>query len=232
LARLGFLGAVAGAAGVEAWRGTTAFAFAGGLALYVAGLDLLEPVAQTIDRPTLLESYPVETGTVLLGLLIAPAVAMLAVGAVGAATAVCFTGFAPRAVLIAGITLIPASFAGLAGAVVSTVQGAPELFDERDLLLPPEAVGVKIYLMTLLPPLISSTGVMGVAVARATPGLPALGNAVAGVVALVFVAAVCIWVRYGYRGDGRRSLPVGGAPRLRALLRQLMVVVRTRARPS
>ena len=50
-ARLVVLGAVAGLALVGVWQGTTPLVVVAGLALYVAGLDAVEPVAQEVDHP-------------------------------------------------------------------------------------------------------------------------------------------------------------------------------------
>ncbi|MGO9657901.1 MAG: hypothetical protein ACLP7F_06000 [Acidimicrobiales bacterium] len=196
VARLALLGAVAGAAAVGAWRGTTPLVFAAGLALYIAGLDAVEPVAQSVDHPTLLDAYPLERGSALVGLLAAPTLVMLAVGVAGAATAVAVTEGSTTALTVAPVLLLPASLAGLAGAAISTVQGPPPLFSDSDLLLPPEAVGAKVFLRTLWPPLVSTAGMLPVLAARDASGSLVQSAVSAGVPVLVLVAGVLVWVRY------------------------------------
>lgn len=196
LVRLALLGAAAGAAGVATWRGTTPLVLASGLALYVAGLDVIEPVAESVDRPTLLDAYPLERGSALVGLLAAPAVAMLAVGIVGAATAVAIAGGGTKALTVAAVLLIPASLAGLAGATVSTVQGPPALFSDSDLLLPPEAVGAKVAIRTLWPPLVATAGMLPLLAARSTPELPGSSAISAAIPVLLLIGGVALWARH------------------------------------
>jgi hypothetical protein len=195
---------------VGAWRGTTPLVLVAGLALYIAGLDVIEPVAQSVDHPTLLDAYPLERGLALVGLLAAPAMAMLAVGVVGAATAVAVTGGSTKAFTVAAVLLVPASFAGLAGAAVSTVQGPPSLFSDNDLLLPPEALGAKLYFRTLWPPLVSTAGMLPVLAARSTPGSRLQSAVGAGVPVLVLVAGVLVWVRYRDRLHSAFQHAMGG----------------------
>ena len=194
LGRLVVLGAGAGAAAFGAWRGTTPLVFVAGLALYVAGLDVVEPMAQAVDHPSLMETYPRPRGAVLASLLWPAAVAMLAVTAAGAVTAAALAGGGGGAVATAAVMWAPASLAGLAGAVVSTVQGPPPLLSESNMLMPPEAVGARVAVRTLWPPLVSTVGVLPVFAARGARG--AAGAAGAGVAVLVLVALVVVWVRY------------------------------------
>ena len=194
LGRLVLLGAGAGAAAFGAWRGTTALVFVAGLALYVAGLDVAEPMAQAVDHPTLMEGYPRPRGAVLAGLFWPAAVAMLPVTAAGAVTAAALAGGGAGAVATAAVVWVPASLAGLAGAVVSTVQGPPPLLAESNMLMPPEAVGARVAVRTLWPPLVSTVGVLPVFAARGDRG--AAGAAGAGVGVLVLVALVVVWARY------------------------------------
>lgn len=199
LARLVLLGAAAGAGALGAWRGTTPLVLVSGLALYAAGLDVIEPMAESVDRPTLLDAYPLERGSAIVGLLSAPGVAMLGVGVVGAATALGLAGGSTKALEVAAVMLVPASLAGLAGATISTVQGPPSLFSDNDLLLPPEAVGAKVYFRTLWPPLVSTIGTLPVLAARSVPGSPLRGAVSAAVPVLVLDAGVVLWARYRER---------------------------------
>jgi hypothetical protein len=194
LGRLAFLGAGAGAAAYGAWRGTLPLAVVAGLALYVAGLDVAEPMAQAVDHPALLDGYPKARGAVLAGLFFPSAVVMLAVVAVGAVTGAAMAGAGAGAAAVAAVTWVPASLAGLAGAVVSTVQGPPPLLAESNMLMPPEAVGARLAARTLWPPLVSTMGVLPVLAARGAGGAAAAAGA--GIPVLVMVALVIAWARY------------------------------------
>jgi hypothetical protein len=158
----------------------------------------------------LLDAYPLERGLALVGLLAAPTAVMLAVGVVGAATAVAVTGGSTTALTVAPVLLIPASLAGLAGATVSTVQGPPPLFSASDLLLPPEAVGAKVFFRTLWPPLVSTAGMLPVLAARRASGSLVQSAVSADVPVLVLVAGVLVWVRYRDRIHDAFQNAMGG----------------------
>ena len=66
VARLVLLGAVAGLSLRGAWSGTSPLIILAGLALFLAGLDAVEPLAQEIDHPTRRDSVPIERGDVEL----------------------------------------------------------------------------------------------------------------------------------------------------------------------
>ncbi len=195
LARLALLGAAAGAAAEGAWQGTTPLVAAAGLALYVAGLDVAEPLAQSVDHAALLDGYPLARGAVLAGLFPASAVAMLVVGAAGVATAVGMAGGGTQALAVAAVIWVAASLCGLAGAIISTVQGPPPLFSDSDLMLPPEAIGAKVVLRTLWPPLVSTVGVLPVLAVRASSTDPVAAAVANAVPVLVLVVIVLVWVR-------------------------------------
>src|SRR3954454_4837985 len=60
--RLTVLAAVAGGCLVAAWRGTTPLIVLAGLAVFVASLDAVEPLAQEVDHPDRTSSMPVDLG--------------------------------------------------------------------------------------------------------------------------------------------------------------------------
>lgn len=213
LARLAFLGAAAGAAAVGVWRGTTPLVLAAGVALYIAGLDVIEPAAQAVDHPALLESYPLQRGSVLVGLLTAPLVAMLAVGVVGAATAFAIAGGDVKALKVGAVLLVPASLAALAGTAISTVQGSPALFGDSDMLLPPEAVGAKVLVRTLWPPVVATVGVLPLLAARSQSGSPLPAAVGTAVPVLLLVALVLLWVRHHDALHRAIKEAMGGAKR-------------------
>ena len=113
LVRLVLLGAVAGLAQSGVYHGTTPLLIVSGLVLYLAGLDVIEPLAQEIDQADRSASLPVERGRLLLLHLPAPAVGAAVVGLVGAATAVAInrTG---TSIALAAVCFLPAAWCGTA----------------------------------------------------------------------------------------------------------------------
>ena len=124
LARMVLLAAAAGVAAVGAWRGSTPLVLVAGVALYVVGLDAVEPLAQEIDHPGLLESYPRPAGAVLVRHLACSAAVMAAVGVVGVAAAVAVEGGNPTALAVAAVVWLPASLAAAGRSVGRHAPGA------------------------------------------------------------------------------------------------------------
>ena len=62
VARLLLLAGVAGAALRGTWSGTAPLVVAAGLATWLVGLDLVEPLAQEVDHPSRRELYPLHEG--------------------------------------------------------------------------------------------------------------------------------------------------------------------------
>jgi hypothetical protein len=198
VARLAVCGAVAGAAAVGAWRGTTPLVVVAGLAVYVAGLDAVEPLAQEMDHPDRRDELPRPAGALLVRHLGAPLGLMAVVGAVGAAVGIVVAGGSPLAVEMAAAVALPAAWAGLAGATISVVQGAPNLLSTTDSLLPPEAAGARAIARTAWPPLFAIGGVLPVVAGRHVGAGRSPWPAVAATCVLVLVAEglVGIWVRW------------------------------------
>ncbi|MCU4186535.1 hypothetical protein K6U06_19365 [Acidiferrimicrobium sp. IK] len=196
--RMAVLGAVAGACSVAVYRGTTPLFLVAGGAMYVAGLDAIEPMAQEVDHPDRWESYTGERGILLLRQAGPSIVVMVAVAVVGVATAVAVTGGAALAWKIGLVVALPAALAGVGGATISVVQGAPAAFSSTDAMLPPEAAGARAIARIVVPPAVAVIGFVPVLVARhPSKGISSVGAA-AGVVApvLLVVALVGLWVRY------------------------------------
>jgi hypothetical protein len=91
------------AAAVGAWNGTTALIVVAGLCSFLIGLEVLEPLAQEIDRCTVLDLAPVSKGEILSRHLIVPS---LVAAALSTAAAVCVVPFIlagqSRSVVVAG----------------------------------------------------------------------------------------------------------------------------------
>lgn len=203
LIRLALLGAAAGVALRGVWSGTTPLVVVAGLALYLAALDAVEPLAQEVDQSDRSDALPVDTCGLLTRHLAAPAVAMLAVAVVGAIVGTAM-GFTARAAAVAALAIVPAAAGATAGAVVSVVQGAPKPFEDGQ-LLPPEVTGMKIALRTALPLVLATVGALPVLMAHRAVERhhsPITAAAVAAAVTLVPAALTAMWVRV--RDDMRR----------------------------
>jgi hypothetical protein len=201
LGRLAVLGGIAGVALVEVWKGTTPLVLVAGLALYVAALDAVEPIAQELDHPDRTESYTVEEGVLLLRAGGPPVVVMLLVTLIGWGTALAVTGGSGPVVGVGGLLVVPAALAAVGAAGISVIQGPPPTFSSTDSMLPPEMAGIRALLRTLVPPLVALVGVLPVLAGRSPPAgtgpVAAVGDVVVPV--LVVVALVGAWVRYRAR---------------------------------
>ncbi len=204
--RMAALAAGAGACQVAAYRGTTAAVVGSGLALFVLGLELLEPLAEDIDQADLSDSLPEVRGVLHLQLLVAPAVAAVPFAALGVAVAtVLQPGLATLAV--AGVLGLPVTLAGASGAVVNVVSGAPDPYvetAERN-LMPPEVAGTTSLVKAAWPLAVSVAGALPVLAVRSAveAGHSPVAAAVRwGVGSLLLVAAVTTWVRF--RDDAKR----------------------------
>jgi hypothetical protein len=225
-ARQAVLGAAAGAAAYEAWRGTTPLLFVSALALYVAALDAVEPIAQELDHPDRGEAYAMEQGVLFLRQTGPPAVLMVVVCAVGWATAVAMSGVSSTAVEVGAVMVVPAALTSVAAALISVIEGPPPVFSGTDSMLPPELAGIRALVRTALPPLVAFVAVVPVLAGRSpAKGLTAFGGAASVLPEVTLVVAlVAGWVRYRQRvaawwkkameeaTAARRSPPPGSAP--------------------
>lgn len=222
LGRMAALGVVAGLAGLGAWRGTTPLVVVAGIALYIAALDAVEPVAQEADHPDRRDGYGIEAGELYLREAGPSLVAMAVVGLVGAVAAAA-AGGGLLAFEVGATLALPAAAAAVVGALLSTVQGPPSLFSATDSLMPPEMAGVKNLVRTVLPPAVAVVGVLPLLAGRhPAPHLGPLGATAATLPEVLFVALLALsWVRYrdravewwhqsmeeaqSVRGQGRQS---------------------------
>jgi hypothetical protein len=115
LARIGRVVGLAlatGAAAVGAWHVSIVLAVVPGALLFVAALDLVEPLAQESDHPTRTQLLPVAPGHLIRSHLIAPGVALTLVVAVAALAAAAISGDAV-AFELGAVAALPTGF-GLA----------------------------------------------------------------------------------------------------------------------
>jgi hypothetical protein len=197
LVRLAVLGAAAGAALAGAWRGTTPLVAAVGVALYIAGLDAVEPMGQEFDHPDRRDSYPRRAGSLYVSELGPPLVLMGAVGLIagGVMAAWIGSGSALEAGLVDGVL---AGWCGLAGAAISVVQGPPPLFSPAGSLMPPEIAGARAVVRVAWPLLVATAGALPVLAARPRAQEHNPAGVVGGLAipVLLLLAAVGLWVRY------------------------------------
>ena len=199
LVRVGVLATLAGLALRGTWSGTTPLVVAAGLALWVAGLDAVEPLGQEVDHPSRTSSLPFDRGRLLLGHL--PLIGLVSVltGLVaGAVAAVPLGDPVPW-----GPALVAGACGGLlaaGGAVVSVIQGAPDAVDVLAMTTP-EFAGSRTVIRTAWPPGLAVAGValptLGARAAlRAVDGDPlraALGFSIPVLVLAVMIGG---WVRF------------------------------------
>jgi hypothetical protein len=196
--RVAALGAVAGLALVGVWHGTTPLFVVAGLALYVAGLDAVEPLAQEVDHPDRRDSLDLPSGQVHLRQLGAPAVVMLLVAAVGLLTALVVTGGSVTTLQVGGLMLVPAAMAGLGAAAVSVIKGPPPPLTPDQALIP-EAAGMRAMGRLLWPPIIATAGVAPILAAHSAErnGQSVLGAASAVLQpVIILIIGVVAWVRF------------------------------------
>lgn len=191
------LGIAAGVAAKATWDGTTPLVLVSGLCTYVGALDVLEPLAQEVDHPLLVDSYPEDRGILFLHHL-GPAFAVMFVVLVpGTVVATILAGRTDAGALAALVTLT-AALAAISGGAVSMV-GEATLSAVDEVMMPPEVAGPRVVMKTLWPPFVAVTGfgpVVGALLAH-RGGVPVLRGALLGsIVPLLLTGAVLLWVFY------------------------------------
>ena len=198
LLRVALLGAVAGLCLVATWNGTTPLVVVAGLALYLAALDVTEPLAQEVDHPDRALSFDLPSGELHLRQLAPSAVLMVFVGVVGILAAAAVTGGATTTWEIGAVVVVPAALCALGAGAMSVVKGPPPPLSAQAALIP-EVAGARAVGRLLWPPIMSILGVVPVLVARnaVQHGHAALPAAVSieQVAAILAVFGVA-WVRY------------------------------------
>ncbi|MFV0318207.1 MAG: hypothetical protein ACK5O2_14755 [Microthrixaceae bacterium] len=186
-------GAAVAARGVFA--GTTPLIVVAGIAMFVAGTDAAEGLSQEVDHPTLLESYPIEPGLVLLRHLVAPSV-LLVVGAL-VSLGVLYAIYPTTGTLgVGAVLVVTAPLAAVAGTAVSIVSQI-QVESASDALMTPEVAGPRLVMRTVWPPLVAVVGFLPVLLAaNVADADPAGVAALLAVPVLGLVAAVFGWVRF------------------------------------
>jgi hypothetical protein len=164
LIRMVMLSVAASLALRGAWAGTTPLLVAAGLALWVAALDAVEPLAQEIDHPSRAEALPHEKGDLLVRHLPVSVALMIPLAAIGVAVAA-LAGASGDELTVLALAILPLALASTAGAVISVLMGAPKPVSEMALATP-EIAGAKIAFRTIWPPLVAVLGTVPVWLGR------------------------------------------------------------------
>lgn len=218
------LAAAAATGAVGAWNGTTALIVVAGLCAFLVGLEVLEPLAQEIDRSTVLDLAPVTKGEILVRHLIVPTCVVAVLSVVVALCIVPFTAAEHTRFVVFTVAAV-APLAAVAGAAINVLRDGrgPGAHAVEQLALPPEAVGMRHLYRLAWPPAVSTAGFLPIVMAnRAVENGTEIADAAttAAVVVIVLVAAVAAWVRYGDELQDRWAatssqpapIPSGGAP--------------------
>ena len=197
--RMLIVSTAASACGVAAFKGTTPAFVACGILLFIFGLDAIEPLSQEVDQPDRTDSFPVERGAIMVKHIVVPAVVALCFSFIGMA-AVVITEPTAMAFAIAPLVAIPAFFAGVAGAIINAVKGAPDPIGESTeaLMLPPEMSGMGTLIRAIWPPTIAVVGSAPIVLVRESieANSVVLGDALRGALAVGIVVFLTVgWVR-------------------------------------
>ena len=188
LARMAALATGAGLGAVAVLRGTTPAVVGVGVALYLLGLDAVEPLAQEVDHPDHTDAIPRPRGWVLARHTWAPAIALVPFAAL--ATAVVVIAHPPEWPLAAALT-IPITLGGACGAVVSIVRDAPDpLATTTASAVPPEFAGFTNTMRLLWPVAISTLASLPLVAVREQPSA---GTAARSATAVVILAVAVVW---------------------------------------
>ncbi len=199
LARLVALACIAGASASASITATPLLLIVFVLAVFLVGVESLEPLAQEVDHPDLTDAVPYDRGRLFARLLGAPALLLAVAGLVGAATA---SLLEPTHAAAAFALAIPLAWAGAIGAVVTTVRDAPDLpivattslfggnqGGDSPFALP-EFAGFNSLITGAMPIILSTTAAVPVFAMRAQPDVSTVWRSLLGVtlclVALVF----------------------------------------------
>lgn len=190
LVRMAGVAIAAGIATAAVLRGTTPAIAGIGVALYLLGLDAVEPLSQEIDRPDHTDAVPIPRGWLLAHHLAAPALAVVPFALLGAATVAVLE---PDAWAAALALCVPLTWVGVAGAVVSIVRDAPDPLAPplaQSAAVPPEFAGFTSTMRLLYPLAVSTLAGIAVLVVRELPGV---GTVVRMLVAAALVLAAIVW---------------------------------------
>ena len=180
-------------------EGTAPLAIAAAFLAFIIGLELTEPLAQEVDHGDLTDRLPIERGETYVRLLSAPAVAAIPFAILTGVAAGIVGGDWP----IAAISCGPAVLAGLAGAAVNVVAGAPDPLTSvaRDATLPPEIAGTANVIKAVWPIALATAGQVPILVAESARDAEAAA-ARGSIFTLLVIGTVVAWI---HRRDAIRA---------------------------
>ncbi len=196
MARVVLLVALGGLALAGAWRGTVGFVVVAGLALFLAGMDAIEGLAQEVDHRDRSDLLPIPAGDLAFRHLVVPACALLVVGLVGFGVFALATGTS-SALAAGAIVILPTAVGAAVGAGTAVVLGAPS----PTLLLEygfPEFTTLWLVIRLLIGPAIVIAAVVPVAVAQhaLADGGSAAGAAFQTLFIPIFVVGIALgWLK-------------------------------------
>jgi hypothetical protein len=198
IVRMAALATVAGIAQALVVRGTTPAILLSALALFVLGLESMEPLSQEIDQPDRTDSLPIERGELLVRHLVAPAIALIPFGVIAGAAAIITLG-TTNAIAPAAILAVPTVVAGAGGGVVSIVRDAPDpTSTTQQAFVPPEMAGMTSAFRIGLPIVVSALSASTALLMRAAvlDATSLIGMAVRSAIgACLLIAVIVFWVR-------------------------------------
>jgi hypothetical protein len=191
------LGLIAGAALAFVWEGTGAFVVVAGIALYLAGIDATEGLAQETDHPILAAGYPIAWGRLLVRHLLVP-LCLVTIGELAGLAVVALLSGSVTAVEVAAMVVIPGALAATVGGAVSVVLGTPSanllaLGSEMGL---PEFGTLLVILRQTFPTALAVLAVVPVVIAQdPSNGRPITVAAIALVAPVLASLGLAIWLR-------------------------------------
>jgi hypothetical protein len=199
LLRMAALTAIAAVCLHIAYHDTAPAAVVAGLALYLVGLDAIEPLSQEIDQADRADAIPRERGVLLVHHLPASALLLFFYAIFGGAVAYALNRTSTALGVIAVVSL-PVMWAAGAGAVISVAgeEPGPSALDTNQ-MLPPEVAGMRIMFRAVWPVAVCILGTLPVLGARsaASRGLAPIAGAVQGsMFVAVVVGLTAAWLRF------------------------------------
>ena len=196
IVRMALASLTASVALVGAYRGTTPLVVVAGLAMFLLGLELVEPLSQEVDQPDRTDALPVQRSLLYTRHLIAPAVGAVPFVLLGAGVAVALEP--GRATVPVALVLgLAAAGAGIGGATINAMAGAPDPVGNANqgLYLPPEMSGMGTVLRNAFPPAVAVLGCLPVIAVRESLPTP-WANLLRSVLAVaLLLSLVSGWVR-------------------------------------
>jgi len=161
--RMYLLTMVGSASLVVTYQGTTPALVIAGSLFFIVGLDAVEPLSQEVDQPDRADALPIERGLLMTKHLIVPTLTMFPFLLAGVLVAV-VSSPSITTLLVSLIIGIPALLAGIAGASINAVKGAPDPVGgaNQGLALPPEMAGMSTMVRAIWPPVVAIIGCLPV----------------------------------------------------------------------